>query len=96
MGQSLSDNTKYSQQLDYILFSKDIKIKDAGVYFPKSNRVEMGCGNQSFVKPALMSRVRIDYKKNGQNCSATVSRDFYEVKKASDHLPLWADIEFVD
>lgn len=95
VGQGLSGNTKYAQQLDYILLSNDIKIKDAGVYFPKANRVELGCGNAAIIRQAFVESVLIKYKKNGQVCSATVSRNYYEVKKASDHLPIWADIEFL-
>lgn len=96
VGQGLSGTTKNSQQLDYILLSKDIKIKQAGVYFPEANRVELGCGNSALVRPTLFDHVLIKYKKRGQECNATVSRDYFEVKKASDHLPIWVDIEFLN
>lgn len=86
-GQNFKPNG-WTAQLDYILFSKDIKIKNAGVYDPPSKFQDLGCGDINTKVPNDMILVKTE-----KDCKALVSKDYHELLTASDHLPLWAEIE---
>lgn len=86
-GQSFKPNG-WSAQLDYMLFSKDIKVKSAGVYDPESKFQDLGCEEGEVVIPEGMVVVN-----TSKTCRALVSEEYYELLTASDHLPLWAEIE---
>ncbi len=79
----------WTAQLDYILFSKDITVKAAGVYDPDSNYKDLGCKTTTPTEiPAGMVLVQ-----RTKTCKALVSKEYFELISASDHLPLWAEIE---
>lgn len=81
----------YQNLFDYMITSKNISIK-GGIYNPDAKRIEKGCGSAPQV--TLKSKKIVSYKKKNQTCYAEVSKEYYLTKKASDHRPLWADIEF--
>ncbi len=90
IGQSFSPG-EFKAQLDYILMSNNILVSNSGVYLPDPRREELGCGN-ILRKPFRPKKVKVTYKVNDKKCYALVDKEFYKVKKASDHLPIWADI----
>jgi endonuclease/exonuclease/phosphatase family metal-dependent hydrolase len=89
----------FQAQFDYLIVSPDLRIIQGGVYSPDAKRKELGCGkkglSQKFVNAYHKVKGRVvTYKKDGLTCRARVSNAWYQVKKASDHLPLTAIIDF--
>lgn len=80
----------WTAQLDYILLSNDISILDSGVYGPEANLTELGCNQRPTINSQELRL--IEYRQGGKTCFASVSKDYYELKTASDHLPLWVNI----
>lgn len=78
----------FTAQLDYMIFSRNIKIKSSSVYDPESKYQDVGCGNYTGEVPENM--VLVDRSKT---CKALVSKEYYELLTGSDHLPLYAEIE---
>ncbi len=92
IGQKFETNN-FQAQLDYILVSNNIKILNSGVYLPLEQREDLGCGRTPR-KYKRFSKVLVSYQNNeNQKCYAWVSKEFYKTKLASDHLPIWADLE---
>ena len=79
-------------QFDYILLSKDLKVVKSGVYQPDAQRQELGCGKKRPKKPPEGKELAHYRNNEGQACSVAVSPEYYELKMASDHLPLFAEI----
>lgn len=79
-------------QLDYIAFSKHFKIKKSGIYHPKEERRELGC----LVKHTGESVRSYFDKKKSKTCYASFSKDFLKLKEASDHFPIWANLDLID
>lgn len=82
----------FSGTLDYIAVSKNLVIESAGIYYPKANRVELGCSK----KPTSGSqdRVVVEYRSKDETCFAEVDRKYYEFKMASDHFPIFTTVKF--
>jgi hypothetical protein len=76
-------------QLDYISFSNDFVSKHAGIYSPTEKREELGCKSRP---PGVDVRSYFD-RKTKKTCYARFSKDFIEMKEASDHLPIWVNLE---
>jgi hypothetical protein len=86
----------FREQLDYILTSLDdqIQIKDGGVYAPVE-REERGCNLPKPPSPLVEGNKVVSYKdlQTKKTCYAEVSAAYSEIKIASDHRPLWVDLE---
>ncbi len=91
-GSSFAPNG-WQSQLDYILLSKDLKTLKSGVFNPAENRVELGC-DKPFSKNLNDKQVLVEYSKNKKTCQVLVSKDAWRARTASDHLAIWAEIEF--
>ena len=76
-------------QLDYIYFSKNFKSIHAGIYSPTENRKDLGCEQ---IREGEMIRSFYDKEKK-KKCYSKFSKDFLEMKEASDHLPIWVNLE---
>ncbi|OUR96460.1 hypothetical protein A9Q84_08915 [Halobacteriovorax marinus] len=83
---------KLQLQLDYIAFSRHFKIRSAGIYHPKEGRRELGCLEK---KEGRDIRSYFD-RKQGRTCYATFSKDYLELKEASDHFPIWVNLGLID
>jgi hypothetical protein len=84
----------FREQLDYIITSQSplLKIQGGGVYAP-FGREERGC-DQPPVEVVEGNRlVSFNDKNSGAKCYAEVTADYAEIKKASDHRPLWMELE---
>ncbi len=77
--------------LDYIGFSKNIKLINAKTYTPPSGREEAGCNT---FPPEVKEKKIVSYSKNNNVCYAYVEKDYYNAKMASDHFPIWAEFQF--
>lgn len=86
----------FNEQLDYIVTSNsnDIRIVDGGVYAPMV-RSERGCDLAKAPKALNKGNTVVSYRdvKTKKTCYAEVSADYAEIKTASDHRPLWVDLE---
>ncbi len=88
---------RMSMRLDYIFYSRDLRVHHAQVIRPEEKRVLLGCAQESL--PVSMekdkNRVVVDYKnKQGQNCHVSIGQKFKTAKDASDHFPLWVEFKF--
>ncbi|MGZ5278685.1 MAG: hypothetical protein ACXWC9_02010 [Pseudobdellovibrionaceae bacterium] len=86
----------FQEQLDYMITSQspELTIKAGGVYAP-FERNERGCSLAAVPKDPKKGYVMVSYRdtKTKETCYAEVSADYAEIKKASDHRPLWMDLE---
>jgi len=86
----------FNEQLDYIVTSNsnEIRIVDGGVYAPFA-RQERGCDLSKEPKALNKANTVVSYRdvKTKKTCYAEVSADYAEIKTASDHRPLWVDLE---
>lgn len=86
----------FRDQLDYIITSKSshLKILDGGVYAP-FERYDLGCSLSKIPTNSDPKLRIVTYKDKStyEKCYAAVSTDYAEVKAASDHRPLWMNIE---
>jgi hypothetical protein len=80
---------KLQLQLDYISASNSLKIKHSGIYSPTEKREELGCEKRS---AGIDIRSYFDREKKSE-CYARFSKKYLELKEASDHLPIWANLE---
>jgi endonuclease/exonuclease/phosphatase family metal-dependent hydrolase len=78
--------------LDYILYNSGLNIVDSQAMTPPSRWRDLGC-KHSKPPQAPEGRVVVNYNKN---CYASVDRDYYRLKKASDHFPIWARFRFTN
>ena len=86
----------FNEQLDYIITSQndEIKIKDGGVYAPYE-RQERGCDLAKAPKALKNENKVVSYRdvQTKKTCYAEIPADYAEIKTASDHRPLWVDLE---
>lgn len=85
--------------LDYIMFSDHFELVKGGVIYPKEDRVFMGCNKNSAKFKNIPEDRKLTYwtnRKTKKKCYVGVSKDFFEVKQASDHFPIYADLKFKD
>ncbi|MBL7671135.1 MAG: hypothetical protein JNM39_11690 [Bdellovibrionaceae bacterium] len=86
----------YQDQLDYIITSKStgLVIKKGGVYAPFA-RENRGCSLPEEPKSQGPEFVIVAYtdKQSKEKCFAEVSSEYAEIKTASDHRPVWLDLE---
>ncbi len=76
-------------QLDYIAVSNHFNVLDSGVYRPEENRKELGCD-----KVSSGDNIRsYTIKESDKTCFASFNEDFLTTKQASDHFPVWANLE---
>lgn len=92
VGQSFNE-TAERNLLDYIILSKHFKVLKSIIYFPDAKREDLGCGQININSLNLKGKELIKYKKQSQNCYALISKEYYQVKKTSDHLPLYIEID---
>lgn len=81
--------------LDYIITSKDLTVVQGGIYTPEENRLILGCDQSKALKePISDGRVRVSYfdKSKNKTCYIVIDQAFYNLKMASDHMPIWAKI----
>lgn len=83
---------KLQLQLDYISFSSSFKSQHSGIYSPQEERVDLGC-NRKPPGTDVRSYFNYDLKKD---CHARFSKKYLEAKEASDHLPIWVNLELND
>lgn len=81
----------FVKQIDYILLSNDIDIKNSGVFTPSAQIEKIGCNDEIAIKEGF---ILVKIKNNNQICSYLVEENYYHSKMASDHLAVWADIDF--
>lgn len=79
-------------QLDYIAFSEHFQSINSGIYRPESKRKELGC-DRNYIRKNTKSYF---IKKDKKVCYATFSDKYIELKEASDHFPLWANLIWKD
>ncbi|MFX3675661.1 MAG: endonuclease/exonuclease/phosphatase family protein [bacterium] len=87
----------FQLSLDYILVSSNIKILDAQVIRPESNFYALGCSKSSMFKVKRNLRAKrkiVEYldKDKQKTCYATASQDYFDIKTASDHFPIFAKL----
>ncbi|MEZ4872358.1 MAG: endonuclease/exonuclease/phosphatase family protein [Bdellovibrionales bacterium] len=83
----------FTAQLDYMLLSHDLQVREGFVYSPAEEREEMGCGRRRQPYPERPGKTLVHYRNSqGVSCAAFVSDAYYQLKTASDHLPLFAEI----
>lgn len=85
--------------LDYIMFSDDLELVKGGVIMPKEERVFMGCNKNEakFINiPEDRKLVYWSPRKSQKRCYVGINKKFYNIKKASDHFPIFADLKFKD
>jgi endonuclease/exonuclease/phosphatase family metal-dependent hydrolase len=89
--------------LDYILYSSHFSINSAGVYLPPSQKEDLDCLEEKLdqdqelelkQKVARSGKVLVEYLKENKLCRILLAKDFYELAKSSDHLPVWASFEW--
>jgi endonuclease/exonuclease/phosphatase family metal-dependent hydrolase len=83
--------------LDYIMFSDHFELVSGGIIKPKEERVFMGCNNnKAKFKNIPENRVLTHWydRKKKKRCYVSVSRDYYDLKTASDHFPIFANLKF--
>jgi endonuclease/exonuclease/phosphatase family metal-dependent hydrolase len=85
----------FRSRLDYILISSDLKVTQSGVYYPPPEKRDLGCfsARENLRIPTYQV---FRYKEGERYCYSQVSLPYYQLKLASDHLPVWADLEFKD
>ncbi len=91
------DPKRLAMRLDYILYSKHLKLHKAQVVRPEEKRILLGCGESSLLASNEESkRSVVSYTdKSGKQCHVSISHDFKMAKDASDHFPLWAEFKFL-
>jgi len=77
--------------LDYILLSKDIGVKESGIFAPVPNFKKLGCQGESAAKEDF---ILVNINEQGQTCAWLIEKNYFYSKTASDHLAIWADIYF--
>ena len=85
--------------LDYIMFSEHFELVKGGVVLPKEERLFMGCNKNQAKFKNIPKNIKLTYwtnRKTKKKCYVGVNKDFFEIKKASDHFPIYADLEFKD
>ena len=80
---------KLKLQLDYISFSKSFTAKHSGIYSPEERREELGCDR----KPPGTDIRSYYNRKLKKNCFVRLPIQYLEAKEASDHLPIWVNLE---
>ncbi len=90
------DPKRMSMRLDYIFYSRHLKLANAQVVRPQEKRVLLGCGKNSLPSPKTEpGRVKVSYtNRAGETCHVSINKKFKTVKDASDHFPLWAEFKF--
>lgn len=87
------EEKSFKAQLDYIVFSKNIKVLNGGLALPDSKRENFGCFPENqvtdFITPPNMKLIQ--YNDNDKKCFSMISEKYYNAKKASDHFPIWAE-----
>lgn len=78
--------------LDYLVTSNDLKIKTGKIIHPNFERIELGCGSQVKDKEKE-AMVKVKYEDNGKTCYALIHQEYIDFKTASDHYPIFAEVE---
>ena len=79
-------------QLDYISYSNDLISNHSGIYSPSEQREEFGCEKEK-KSPEVKSYFN---KELSKKCYARFSKDYIELKEASDHFPIWANLNLAN
>ncbi len=85
--------------LDYMIFSDHFEVVKSGVVMANEDRVFMGCNkNQAKFKNIPEDRKLAFWtnRKTKKKCFVGVNKKFFELKEASDHFPIFADLKFKD
>lgn len=85
--------------LDYIMVSDHFEILKAGVVSPPEERMFMGCNKSQAKFKNIPEDRKLTFwtdRKKKKKCFVGVSKKFFEVKQASDHFPIYADLKFKD
>ncbi|MBT3983568.1 MAG: hypothetical protein HOE90_19590 [Bacteriovoracaceae bacterium] len=96
VGQSLHHET-INLTLDYIVF-RGLKLVKGGVYRPESGLKTIKCTSGKIEEEVEIEEDLVFFtysKSKDEKCRAQVFRDYYQLKNASDHLPLWAEFDFL-
>lgn len=79
--------------LDYIFVSPEIKLRQGAILLSNTPRRQLGCEAGKGGEQAAKSEVLVSYQVKGQSCKAIVSELDHRLKMASDHFPIWAELE---
>lgn len=86
-------STPFRLMLDYLFVSPQIKVLSGGILASSAARRQLGCGDQKSVDVPTKGEVLVSYEVKGQKCQAIVSELDHRLKEASDHYPIWAELE---
>lgn len=75
--------------LDYIIVSKNIRVKKGLILHPKFDRDELGCGQKPSV--SLPGKTIVSYTKQSKECFVMVDKEYAQFKNASDHYPIYGE-----
>lgn len=78
--------------LDYLVVSNDLKINSGEIMHPNFERVELGC-NDKVKDKSRRNFVKVKYANNGKTCYALIHKSYIDYKDASDHYPIFAEVE---
>lgn len=83
--------------LDYIMYSEHFELVSGGIITPKEERLFMGCKfDKAKFKNIPENQVLTNWydRKKKRKCYLTVNKEFYDMKMASDHFPIFANLKF--
>ena len=80
-------------QLDFIFASKNLKVIKGHVYGQDPQWEDLGCKTEDR-QNQFSDRVMISYQgEDRKQCYATVDKNYYKAKLASDHFAIYAEID---
>ncbi len=86
-------NTPFRLMLDYLFVSPQIKVKQGGILYSSAPRRQLGCEGQKSMNLPGAQEVVVSYEEKGKTCQAIVTKLDHRLKVASDHFPIWAELE---
>ncbi len=86
-------NEPFRLMLDYLFVSPNIKVKQGVILYSSAPRRQLGCEELKESVAVDESQVLVSYSVKGQTCHAIVTELDHQLKVASDHFPIWAELE---